>query len=337
MATIFDVGKLAGVSRSTVSRVLNNKSDVDPETAKLVWEAVRKLNYHPNASARALARQKTDTIGVMLAHVSDPYYEKIIKGIETILAARNMSVIFFNSYDHLAEHKKIINAALKSSQIDGLIVVGSHSGDSEILLEMMQQIPMAFIEREFNDLQVTCICSDNKQGVFLAIQHLVELKHVRIGCITGDLQYQTAIERFEGYKEALKHFKLPFDPDLVYYGNFQHSGGYNGLKKLCSQRKKPTAIFACNDMMAIGALQAANDFGLVVPKDIAIIGYDDTYLAPMVYPQLTTVRQPLFEMGSAAVQGLLNQLNAKDSQPLKKKFPVELIIRRSCGFRSLSL
>jgi DNA-binding LacI/PurR family transcriptional regulator len=331
MTTIYDVGRMAGVSRSTVSRVLNSKGEVDPKTAELVWEAVRKLNYHPNASARALVRKRTDMIGVMLAEVSDPFYEKIVKGIESVVNERNMGVFFYNSYDNLDDHKLIISSALEGSQVDGLVVVGSNLGDRKTLLEIINQgLPIAFIERYFTDAKITCVICDNKQGASAAVEYLLELGHRRIGCITGNLHLQTGIDRLDGYKSTLQKYGLPVEEELIALGNYQHSSGYEGMKQLLTLPEKPTAVFAANDMMAIGAILAIKEMGLLVPEDISVVGYDDITFAPMVYPQLTTIRQPLFEMGVLAARGLIDRITmGEQAEIVKRILPAELIVRKS--------
>lgn len=331
MTTIYDVGRMAGVSRSTVSRVLNGKGEVDPKTAELVWEAVRKLNYHPNASARALVRKKTDMIGVMLADVSDPFYEKIIKGIESVVNERNMGVFFYNSYDNLDDHKVIISSALEGSQVDGLVVVGSNLGDRKTLLEIINQgLPIAFIERYFSDAKINCVICDNKQGATTAVEYLLELGHRRIGCITGNLHRQTGIDRLDGYKNALQKYSISVEEELIALGNYQHASGYEGMKQLLTLPDKPTAVFAANDMMAIGAILAIKEMGLLVPENISVVGYDDITFAPMVFPQLTTIRQPLFEMGVLAARGLIERITLGDqAEVVKRILPGELIVRKS--------
>jgi DNA-binding LacI/PurR family transcriptional regulator len=333
MPTIYDVGRRAGVSRSTVSRVLNGKGEVDPKTAETVWEAVRALNYYPNASARALVRQRTDMIGVMLAHVSDPFYEKLIKGIESAAAAWDMGVVFYNSDDDLQNHQLLITSVLESNKVDGAIVVGSHLGDKKIILEIISRgFPMAMIERYFTESDVPCIVTDNRAGAVLAVEHLSRLGHRRIGCITGNLLYQTAIDRLEGYKATLEKLRFPVEEELIAFGGFHYEKGYEGMKQLLSLRERPTAVFACNDMMAFGAILAINECGLSVPQDIAVVGYDDITFAAMFYPPLTTIRQPLFEMGSLAAQSLIGRIRSGEAAPIVKKvFPVELVVRKSCG------
>ena len=332
-ATIHDVGRLAGVSRSTVSRVLNSKGEVDPQTAAEVWKAVKQLNYQPNISARALVRQRTDTIGVMLADISNPFYELIIKAIEAAATAEGFSVAFYNSYDDLVGHRQIIASALEGSKVDGLIVVGSHLGDKSTLLEMAGRgLVLSLIERNFADPAIPCVVSDNKGGARLAVEHLLRLGHERIGLITGNLHYQTAIDRMEGYKETLSGHGVPGEDELIAIGDFEHKSGYEAMKHLLALRHRPTAVFACSDMMAIGAIQAIGEAGLAVPRDMAVVGYDDITFASMVYPQLSTVRQPLREMGTLAAQGLIQRLRKGDeAEPFKKFLPVELVVRRSCG------
>ncbi len=333
MPTIYDVGRRAGVSRSTVSRVLNGRDEVDPQTAQAVWDAVRALNYHPNASARALVRQKTDMIGVMLAHVSDPFYEKIIKGIEAVANARDMGVVFYNSDDDLQNHQLLISSVLESNKVDGVVVVGSYVGDKKTLLEIIGRgFPIALIERFFSDAKIPCVMTDSRQGTVLALEHLIGLGHRRIGFITGNLLYQTAIDRLEGYKATLEKHRIPIEEELIAFGGFHYEKGYEGMKQLLALNERPSAVFACNDMMAFGAILAINESGLAVPQDIAVVGYDDIAFAAMFSPPLTTIRQPLFEMGTLMAQSLIDRIQLGDAaEIIKRVLPVELVIRKSCG------
>lgn len=331
--TVHDVGRLAGVSRSTVSRVLNNKGGVNPKTAEKVWRAVKQLNYHPNISARALVRQRTDTIGVMLAAIWDPFYELIIQGIEAAANAEGLSVAFYNTGDDLAGHRRIITSALDGSRVDGLVIVGSHLGDKSTLLEMAGRgLAISLIERNFADPSIPCVTSDNKNGARLAVEHLLSLGHRRIGLITGNLHYQTAIERLEGYKETLVKHGIEVEDELIAIGLYTHRSGRQAMRQLLALPQPPTAVFACNDMMAMGAISAIGEAGLNVPDDVALVGYDDIVLANMMHPRLTTIKQPLHEMGFLAAQGLIERMRlGSRAAPFKKVLPVELVIRRSCG------
>ncbi len=336
-ATIRDVGRLAGVSRSTVSRVINRKGDVDARTEKNVWEAVKQLNYHPNTSARALVRQRTDTIGVMLADVSHPFSDKLIKGIQAVADTEGFGVAYYNTNDDLNSHRQIINTALDGAKVDGLIVVGSHLGDKQLLREISNRaLCLALVERNFPDPAIPCVSVDNKAGAMMAVEHLIGLGHRRIGLITGNLSFQTAVDRMEGYKEALRRHGLPIAEELIAAAEYTTETGSVAMKHLLALPKPPTAVFACNDMMALNAMQIIGESGLRVPEDVAVVGFDDIVFASMVFPQLTTIRQPLYQMGFLAAQGLIERLRkGNKAEPFKKVLPVELVVRRSCGAGSL--
>jgi LacI family transcriptional regulator len=333
MATIYDVARLAGVSRSTVSRVLNGKSEVDPKTAETVMTAIRELNYHPNASARALVRQKSDMIGVMLADITDASYQKIIKGIESVASLRNFGVVYYNTYEDLEKHRPLISNVVDSGKVDGLLIVGSRLDNCKIILEMVERgVPIALVERFLPNKEITCICCNSEQGTELVVEHFVRLGHTRIGCITGNLMFNTARERLEGFRKSMARHQLSVIEEYIATGNNAHDSGYTAMNQLLKLKNRPTAVFVCNDMMAFGAILAIKECGLTVPEDVAIIGYDDIFFASFTYPQLTTVRQPFFEMGKLAAQGLIDRINlGEQATPIKKILPVKLMIRRSCG------
>jgi LacI family repressor for deo operon, udp, cdd, tsx, nupC, and nupG len=332
MANIYDVGRLAGVSRSTVSRVLNNKGEVDAKTAERVWTAVKSLNYHPNASARALVRHKTDMIGVLLGDITDPYYQKLIQGLESVTRPLNVGVVYYNIYQDFANRKTGILAVINSGKVDGLMIVGSRLDERTIVLELLDcGMPIALVERDLSGIKVSSVLSDNQLGSRLAVEYLKGLGHTRIGCITGDLHWQTAIERFAGFNDAMARHRLPLPESHIVTGNGAHESGYLGMKRFLALTPQPTAVFACNDMMALGAVQAANESGYSVPEDISVLGYDDLVFAPLFYPQLTTVRQPFFQMGAIAALALIDQIaTGKQAAILKKVLPVELVERKSC-------
>jgi LacI family repressor for deo operon, udp, cdd, tsx, nupC, and nupG len=332
MANIFDVSRLAGVSRSTVSRVLNNKGEVDVKTAERVWTAVKALNYHPNASARALVRHKTDMIGVLLADVTDPFYQKLVKGLESVTRPLNIEVVYYNTYENFENRKNGIFSMIHSGKVDGLTIVGSRLEELGIVLELLDySLPVALIERDLPQKNVTSVISDNYHGARLAVEYLKGLGHTRIGCITGNMHFQTVIDRVEGFKDAMRRYSLPLPESYIVTGNGDHETGYLGMKRLLALTPRPTAVFACSDMMALGAIRAVNERGYTVPEDISVLGYGDLVFASMFYPQLTTIRQPFFQMGAIAALMLIDQIRTgKQADTFKKVLPAELVERKSC-------
>lgn len=339
MATIMDVAREAGVSRSTVSRVLNNRGEVDAETSQRVRAAIAKLDYFPNASARALAKQKTDTIGVMLADLSDPFYERMIKGIQQVADQHHYSVAFYNSRDDLTDHRNIVSSALRGNRVDGLLIVGSYIGDSDTVLHLISSgLPIALIERYTDHPSVPCVVCDNVGAAKIATKHLLNMGHTRIGCITGRLDFQSGIDRLMGFREALAEHSVSIDEELIIQGNFQNNCGYRAMLRLMEMSNPPTAVLASNDMMAIGAIRAASELGIGIPEDVAIMGFDDITFAAMIHPQLTTMRQPLFKMGSFAAEQLIHVINHGHSTTrnegtigAKEVLQAELVVRKSCG------
>lgn len=340
MATIMDVAREAGVSRSTVSRVLNNRGEVDAETLARVNAAITKLDYFPNASARALAKQKTETIGVMLADLSDPFYEQIIGGIQQIADQHKYSVAFYNSRDDLTDHGNIVASAIRGNRVDGLLIVGSSTRDANLIQGLIATgLPVALIERNVENPHVPCVVCDNVQGAKVATEHLIKLGHRRIACIAGKLDYQSGLDRLIGFRAACAKHYVVVDDGLIVAGRFQNNGGYTAMLQLMQMEHRPTAVFACNDMMAIGAIRAASELGIRIPEDVAIVGFDDIQFASMIHPQLTTMSQPLFAMAARATKQLIDAMSRKNSKGTsdfvvseKQVFSAELIVRKSCGF-----
>ncbi len=329
MATIKDIARNTGFSVSVVSRALNNKYGVKDKTRLLIENAAKELKYYPHAAARSLVTRKTETIGVMMADLSQPYYSQIIKGMEYSASQNGYMLLFSNSYESL-EQRHVVQKLIESGRVDGLIIIGSNIKEKNFVLHLLErEIQFVLVERNFSDPRVNSIFVDNVEGAFRAVNYLIEKGHHRIAHISGNLDFQVALDRLEGYKKALQTAGLPFIEELITTGKFIWLDGYLAMKELLRYQPTCTAVFAANDTMAYGALQAINEAGLRVPADIAIIGFDDLEFSHLTSPPLTTIHQPRYEMGEQAVQILVDQLRATEHSGAKQCFIPELVIRKS--------
>lgn len=330
MATIKDIAKKAGVSASVVSRALNNKYGVSEKTRAKIIRIARELEYYPNVLARSLVTRKTETIGVVIADISEPFYSRIIKGMYTVADRVGYTLLFSNSYESL-EKTNILHKMVDSERVDGLVIIGSNIRETDFVLNLLKErIPFVLVERRLEDPTVNCLWVENEEGARQATDYLIEKGHTRIAHISGTQDIQVAIDRLAGYKRALADANIPFNPEFVRTGNFLHEGGYRATKELLQMASRPTAIFAGNDTMAYGALQAISEFGLAIPDEIAVIGFDDLEFSVLTNPPLTTIHQPRFEMGKKAIDILLQLLTGEEeSSGVKAAFPTQLVVRRS--------
>ncbi len=329
MATIKDIAHKAGVAPSVVSRALNNKYGVKDSTKNLIIKLAQEMNYYPNTAARSLVTRKTETIGIMMADISEPFYSQLIKGMEYIANQTGYALIFSNSYETV-EHNRVLQKMINAQRVDGLIIVGSNIQEKNFSLALLEQeIPFVLVERNFSDPRVNCIWVDNVEGAYLATKHLVEKGHRKIAHITGNLYYQVALDRLEGYKKALYESGIDYSEELVVSGNFVGQGGYETMNDILRHHPQCTAVFVASDAMAYGALQAINEAGLNAPDDIAIIGFDDLDFSSLTNPPLTTIRQPRYEMGQKAMELLTDILRGGQKNGVKICLNPEIIIRRS--------
>lgn len=328
MATIKEVSRLASVSPSTVSRVLNGTAPVATDTRDRVLRAVETLDYQPNTFARGLVTNRSEGIGVVVNEISSPYYASIVQGIEEAVEARGKHLIVSSGHaKESSEHQAV--EFLKQRRSDALILHLEAVSDYTILQWAKRETPLVIIGRYVAELADRCVHLDNEAGGYLATRHLIEHGHRRIAHITGWMAIEDARARLAGYRRALAEAQIPFDEMLVVDGDFVEEGGVRGARRLLERKLDFSALFAANDQMAAGALQVFRDEGLRVPYDISLIGYDDVLLARYVHPKLTTIRQPLAEMGRAAAQLALAALGEADREEVTRKFEPELIVRES--------
>ncbi len=330
MPTIRDVAQAANVSTSTVSHVINGTRYVAPETQQRVRDAMQALNYSPNRLASSLRSNQTLTLGVLLPNSANPYFAEILLGIENAGFEQGYNIIMGNANDD-PERELAYLKVLISRQVDGILLISTGSYDESIAFLTAQNVPVVVVDRAPGFASVTEIFTDNKQGGLLATRYLLSLGHTRIACITGPSFLTPSADRVAGYREALADVGLPVRDEWIATGDFQHEGGYRASMQLLQSDLRPTAIFACNDLMAVGATRAVFEYGLRVPHDISIIGYDNIPLASYTIPRLTTIAQPAREIGALAVERLIVSLRDDAALPERECLPVQLIERDSCA------
>ncbi|MCA9881920.1 MAG: LacI family DNA-binding transcriptional regulator [Anaerolineae bacterium] len=331
--TIRQVSEAAGVSVATVSRALNDSDHpVNAETKQRILDIAEKLGYHPNHIARSLRADRSPIIGIICDDITSPFTTMIVRGIQDRLKADGYFCVVINTdWDPIDEQRAIKDMA--GYLIEGIIFAETfHQFASDEL--NVNDKKCVFVHRLFPKGFPHSVIPDELYGGRLAVNHLIQLGHRRIGYINGSEDYYSSEERLLGYKTILEENGIAFDPALVEYGHFEVEQGYVAANKLLELPEPPTAIFAANDLMALGTIYAAQDKGLHLPDDLAIVGYDNQRIATISRPTLTTVTLPCFEMGQASAELLLALLNneATDSQEIKIKG--ELLIRESCGAKT---
>lgn len=328
MPTMREVAQQAGVSDATVSHVINNTRFVMPETRDRVLAAMSSLNYRPNALARSLRQGKTNTIGLILPDSANPFFAEISRSIEDEAFRLGYSVILCNTERDLKREHFYVDV-LSKKQVDGMIFIAAGDQVDSLNFLLGEGIPVVLIDRDLPSREVDAVLSDNQKGGYLATRHLIDLGHTRIACIAGPSNITPSSERIIGYHMALEESDLPYDEELVLCGDYHPESGMQITKEFLAQDPRPTAIFALNDLMALGALRAAAESGCSVPEDLAIVGFDDIELACYTNPPLTTISQPKEETGIQAVNLLAGRISDKTLPPRRIVLQPQLIIRGS--------
>jgi len=331
--TIENIAVLADVSRSTVSRVLNNHPGVKPSVRQRVQQVIADHNYAPQAAARSLASSRTDTIGLLVprsaaASLSDPFIESMIQSIfEAATQQRYFAMLAMLTADM---ERDFYHRIVRSRHFDGVIMFSSDVDDPILPLLIKDGGPMVLIGRHPYFLNVISVDVENHEGARDAVAHLIGLGHRRIGLINGQLQMEAAQARRNGYKQALLEAAIGIAPELMVEGFYSESAAYTAMQTLLDLYDPPTAVFSASDNMAVGALRAIHDRGLRVPDDVALIGYDDLPLAARANPPLTSVHQPIADMGAHAVRVLVEQIRHQ-GPATSVRLPARLVVRASSG------
>ncbi|ENM5758841.1 substrate-binding domain-containing protein [Vibrio mimicus] len=329
MATMKDIARLAGVSTSTVSHVINKSRFVSDEIAERVNNAAQQLNYAPSALARSLKMNRTQTIGMLVTTSTNPFFGEVVKGVERSCYHKGYNLILCNTEGDNQRMKASINTLLQK-RVDGLLLMCSTlEGERLDVFDRYPDIPVVVMDWGPILFASDKIQDNSLQGGYMAAKHLIECGHREIGCITGPLIRHQAQMRYEGYKRALSEKGIAINPDWIVESDFECEGGYNAFEKLCERGKLPSALFVCNDMMAMGVIQAANLRGLRVPDDLSLIGYDDVHIAKFMSPALTTIHQPKYRLGKAAIDTLLYRLENPDTTAQVVQLEPTLVVRSS--------
>ncbi|MBL8131848.1 MAG: LacI family DNA-binding transcriptional regulator [Anaerolineae bacterium] len=331
--TILDVARESGVSYSTVSRALNGFDFVKGATRDKVLAAAEKLGYVANVQARSLAGGKTRIIGLLVPGLDNGYIGEIVRGVDEEIAKANYDLMLYTTRRRVGREAMYIDA-ISNGPSDGIILIVPLLEREYLTALREHHFPYVLVDQIDPQMHSPMVDATNWQGAYDATKYLIDLGHRRIGFITGLRAIQSALDRLDGYKAALADHGVRFDETLIAEGDFFTPGGYAAAQKLLKHKPRPTAVFASNDLMALGAMQAIRDQGLEIPEDISVLGFDDIPQASMVHPQLTTVRQPLEQMGRVAVSLLIEQIERPDNLERAARrvtLATRLIERESCA------
>ncbi|OPX37948.1 MAG: hypothetical protein B1H11_05165 [Desulfobacteraceae bacterium 4484_190.1] len=331
MATLESIAQAAGVSKATVSLALNGKPGVSPRTRQRILAIARELNYQPNAFAKGLALQRTQTIGVIVPDIGSPFYAELVRGVEAAASQANYYLILYTTAGKPSREEMYFRL-LGEQRVDGIIVLTPRGDEALIRHIQAKGFPLVVVDRDIQSADdVVEVIVDNFHGALAAAQHLIGLGYRRIGFINGIPELQASQDRRRGYQVALQEHGIDSRPEWVVEGEFTDAGGYRAMKKLLAADPPIEAVFAASDTMALGAIRAIREQGLRVPQDVAIVGFDDVPLAAQVDPPLTTVRQPISAMGRTACRLLVQLMQGEPVLQRKVVLYTQLVVRQSCG------
>jgi LacI family transcriptional regulator, galactose operon repressor len=322
-----DIAHRLKISQSTVSRALRGDPRVAPETLARVLEAARQMNYTPNLAARSLITRKTGTVGVVVSDIANPFYPELVEILHNEFALAGYRTVLFNERTDASSEQHIADL-VNGAAADGVVFVSATLGSP--LPGRPGGVPVVLVNRYLDDVEVDTVISDNVRGGRLVAEALLELGHRRIALIAGPDNTTTSRDRERGFREQLEESGAALDETLRRVGQFSHHSGYQWCLDLLASHPRPTAVFAANDVMAFGALDAARRVGVRVPGELSIVGFDDIDMAGWEGFNLTTVRQPVAEMGRAAAQLLIERVESGDGGPPRRRiFPVGLVRRET--------
>jgi len=330
MAALRDVAKKAGVSASTVSRVINRPDTVPTTTKSRVLKAIKNLNYHPNKFAQRLRSHNVDRklVGLLVPDIQNPFYVDVVKGVEDYCFERGYAVLMGN---FMQDEKKgqMYLEVMQSEEIDGLIVAPIQEHQKTISQFKEKKIPIICIDRGLKNIDVDVVLVENEEGAYQAVDHLIKKGHTRIAYVGGIPSIPTTLEREKGYSQALLDNGLSVDDELIKYGDSTHLSGKKLTEELLQLKDRPTALFTGNNLITLGALETIHKHKLHIPGDIAIIGFDDMPWSISLNPPLSAVSQPGYDIGKRAAELLFQRISDPERAPVKVVLKTKLILRES--------
>lgn len=325
-----EVAEMAGVSIATVSRVMNKHPKVNADTRHRVQQAIKQLNYQPNRVAKRLRNRNAsgNLLGVLIPDIQNPFYVEVLRGIEDVAYENQYALITCNFSQDESKEKMYLDI-LQSESIDGLIAAPTSEHDQKVTDLVKRGLPIVCVDRGLLGVDVDVVLVENRNGAFSAVDHLARSGYKRIAYISGLPQIPSSRQREEGYREALAVHHLPFVEELVKYGDSRHESGVRLCEELLNLPQPPDAIFTGNNLITLGALETIHKRGLQIPRDIAIIGFDDMYWSISLNPPLTAVRQPAYEIGKRAAEQLILRINDPSRPTVSMVLKTQLMIRSS--------
>jgi LacI family transcriptional regulator/LacI family repressor for deo operon, udp, cdd, tsx, nupC, and nupG len=326
-----EVAKKAGVSIATVSRVINNNPNVNPETKLKVEKVIKALNFTPNRVAKRLRNKNASSnlLGVLIPDIQNPFYVEVLRGIEDIAYEYKYALIMCN-FSQDEKKEKLYLDILQSESVDGLIAAPTGEQDQKVINLVKSGLPIVCVDRGLSGVDVDVVLVENRKGAFSAVDHLAKSGYKRIAYISGLPQIPSSQQREKGYNDALVANSLPLDKDLIKYGDSRHESGVKLCQELLDLPSPPDAIFTGNNLITLGALETIHKRGLSIPHDVAIIGFDDMYWSISLNPPLTAVRQPAYEIGKRAAELLIQRITDPKRPTVNMILKTELMIRSSC-------
>lgn len=333
MPTILDVAKMAGVSSATVSHVINNSRFVAPDTRNKVVDAISKLGYRRDGIARSLRRSQTGTIGLMISDITNPFFPDVVRGVEDTVYShdQNHNLILCNT-EESSDKERLYLDVLLEKRIDGIVMAPAGGNRDYLSALLADGVPIVFVDRRLEGLAVDAVVVDNDAAARRIVSHLVSLGHRRIAIVMAELRSSAIMERMDGYRAALDAAGLPFNPDYVFTSASSIEEACTAGLQLLDTHPRPTAVFATNNFMTIGIMQALTQRGLQCPADLAVVGFDDFPWASAFRPRLTTVAQPGYDLGRIATELLFQRVTKQlTGPPIIRVLHTTLHLRESSG------